>query len=197
MSSASITTTSLLAEASSVLESGGYQRMTPSRELQWPTETTRVFEDAYSVAALLVYETWGELRDTWTNAQGTLTELISANIRQGEPKAWDGYLVVLTPASSATEASLVDQIRYDVTRVRKLVATADDLLELNDVRRILLPLLPLEASLAERVPQSAIDLIPELLAAKGTPEQFGRALVEAFLQQEPLLEALGRVRTSK
>ena len=104
---------------------------------------------------------------------------------------------MLTPASAGPEAPIVDQIRYDVTRLRKLVATADDLLELRDVRRILLPLLPLEPGLAASASQSAIDLIPELLASKGTPERFGRALVEAFRQQEPLVEALDRVRVSK
>ena len=197
MPSSSITATSLLAEASTVLEQGGYKRIEPSVDLRWPVATTRLFEDPYSIVALLVYENWGELRDTWTDAQGSLTELISANVRRGEPKAWDGYLVVLTSASAGAETSIVDQIRYDVTRVRKLVATADDLLELSDVRRILLPLLPLRSGLTVSVLPSAIDLIPELLAAKGTPERFGRAVAEAFRQQEPLVEALHKVRTSQ
>jgi hypothetical protein len=197
MASSSLTATTLLAEASTLLGQNGYQRVEPSMDLRSPLPTRRLFEDLYSIVALLVYETWGELRDTWTNAQGSLTELISANVRRGEAKAWEGYLVVLTPASAATEVSQVDRIRYDVTRVRKLVATAEDLLELGDVRRILLPLLPLESGLSVGVSRSAIDLIPDLLAVKGTPEEFGRAVVEAFRQQEPLVEALHRARTSE
>jgi len=84
-----------------------------------------------------------------------------------------------------------------VTRVRKLVATGDDLVELGDVRRALLPLLPLDTTLGSSGSESAIDLIPELLAAKGTPERIGRALVDAFRQQDPLVEALDAARRSK
>jgi len=40
-------------------------------------------------------------------------------------------------------------------------------------------------------------MIPDLLAAKGTPEAIARVLVEAFLRQEPLVEALHRIRTTR
>lgn len=197
MPSSPLTATALLAEASTVLEQSGYQRIEPSMDLRWPVSTARLFEDPYSIVGLLIYETWGYLRDTWTEAQGCLVELISANVQRSEAKAWDGYLVVLTPASAATQLPQVDQIRYDVTRVRKLVATAEDLSELSDVRRILLPLLPLEPGLSAGASRSAIDIIPELLAEKGIPERFGRAVVEAFRQQDPLVESLHRERSSE
>lgn len=77
MASSSLTATTLLAEASTVLEKNGYNRVEPSMDLRWPVTTARIFEDAYGIAGVLIYETWRELRDTWTSAQGTLTELIS------------------------------------------------------------------------------------------------------------------------
>ncbi len=188
-----ITTTSLLAEATSVLESAGFDRDTSS-EFIWPVSTSRVFEDSYSVVSLLVFETWDELRDKWTEAQAQLVEIISGNIGRNEPKAWDGYLVLMTSESAGSELPIANQIRYDISRVRKLIATAEDIRDLVDVRRVLLPLLPLEPSLAVRATDSVMDQIPNLLANRGIPSAVGTALVDAYQNQEPLLEKMHQAR---
>lgn len=62
---------------------------------------------------------------------------------QWRGQAWDGYLVLLTPSlqpsSTWTEGT---EIRYNTSRVRKLVGTCDDLKSLRDVQNILQPVLP-------------------------------------------------------
>ena len=192
MPSETTTPTSLVAEATTVLERGGFQRIEPSFDARWPSMPARIFEDPYCIVALLVFDTWAELRDTWADAQGALAELISASIQQREPKAWDGYLALLTPAEAGVQHAEVDRIRYDVTRVRKLVGTGEDLATLDDVNRILLPVLPFAPVLPESAPRAAIDLIPGILEAKGTPLPIAQALVDAFSRHEPLVEALHR-----
>jgi len=197
MTESSITTTTILAQTTELLERGGYRRFEPNLDSRWPISAVRLFEDPYSIVAVLAYENWRELAATWADAQATLAELISLNIRKGEPKAWDGYLVLFTPTSPGADRSEVDRIRYDVSRVRKLVGSSDDLLELDDVRRILLPLLPLETGLPRVEAVPAIEMIPSILAAKGTPESVGRALVAAFQRQDSLMETLHRLRGTR
>lgn len=139
-----LTTSQLLAAASELLDSGGYSPV-PSG-IGWPS-SSRLFEDAYGIAAIVVFDTWAELVDGWSDDQGRLVEAISAHLRRPEPKSWEGYLVLLTPAvlQSAARTELAS-IRYDTMRVRKLVATRDELGTLDDVEQALLPLLPLKVS---------------------------------------------------
>ena len=102
----------------------------------WPTKNVRLFEDAYSIVALLVFDTWTELSGTWIEAQTALIELMSKHVLSWEAKAWDGYLVLLTLALVAPNETLEPtQIRYDTHRVRKILATGDELKRLPDVER--------------------------------------------------------------
>jgi hypothetical protein len=186
-----LTKTALLAEASAVLERAGYAEV--KRELGEPLEriSARLYEDEYAIAALAVYETWSELRDRWEDAQGALVKLISSSLDEGEPKAWEGYLVLLTPSITPLDDGIIaDDIRRNVRHVRKLVGTGTELAAI-DVSAILRPLLKLEPEtvLAEER-QSMLALLPSRLSHYGIDEQVTKTLVDAFDHQQPLVERL-------
>jgi hypothetical protein len=187
------TTTDLIAAASQVLLEGGYRQIT-GQFPEWGTPSSRLFEDEYSVVGIAVFETCKELLQTWPDVQAVLVEVISRHVGSQESKSWDGYLVLLTPALAPSESAALEAVRYDTTRLRKLVATGDELKLSIDVERILRPLLPLHPERAVLGQQSALDLLPRLLAAQQIPEEVTRVLVEAFQQQSPLLERLHQQR---
>jgi hypothetical protein len=186
-----LTSSNLLAAASDILASGGYQLVDPPRVERWPITSARLLEDSYGVVAVVVYETWADLATGWPTAQGALVELMSAYLTSAEPKAWEGYLVLLTP-SVLPHASRLEamNIRHDVTRVRKLLATGDELSTLADLERVLLPLLPLniESTLEEQ--ESVLDVLPTLLARRGLAEDAMALLIDSFRRNEPLIERL-------
>ena len=82
-----------MAEASSVLETEGYQAISPPDS--W-SASTRLFEDPFGIIAIHVYETWERLITDWPRAQGSLVDLISKHVQRAEPKSWEGYLVLFT-----------------------------------------------------------------------------------------------------
>jgi hypothetical protein len=191
--SSGFTTTDLIAAASQVLTDGGYQRI-PDSFCEWDTPTSRLFEDEYNVVGVVVFDTCGELLRTWVDLQGSLVDVISRHIGQTESKSWDGYLVLLTPGVAFSEEAAIEAVRYNTTRLRKLVATGDDLRNPTDVERVLRPLLPLGQGRASVRQESALDLLPKLLADQGIPEETTRVLVDAFREQSPLLERLHEQR---
>jgi len=189
----SLTTSQLLAAASELLESGGYNVVPPADG--W-TSNSRLFEDPYGIVAVVAYENWTDLAETWPDAQGHLVELISAHLTRPEPKSWEGYLVLLTPgvAPSAARSQLAE-IRYDTNRVRKLVATGDDLRTLDDVEQALLPLLPLEVESQLEPGPALLERLPGLLAARGIDAEAARTVVDAFIANESVLERLHEFRS--
>ncbi len=193
-----LSTTQLLAAASDFLGAGGYRRIEEDRRGKWPAESVRLFEDAYGIVAIVVYETWRELLSGWPNAQEALVELMSRHMSASDAKAWDGYLVLMTSAvmSSETRGRSTD-IRYDTSRVRKLLAAGDELKSVADVGRVVLPLLPLELEMDLLKQEAPLDVLPDLLSKKGIPEASVRALVEAFSQQQSLIDRLHSFRTSE
>jgi hypothetical protein len=192
-SSFGYTTTDLIAAASQVLLEGGYRQIN-GQFPEWGTPTSRLFEDEYSVVGIAIFETCKELLQTWPDAQALLVDVISRHVGSQESKSWDGYLVLLTPGLAPSESAALEAVRYDTTRLRKLVATGDDLKLPTDVERVLRPLLPLRPERASLVQQSALDLLPRLLAAQQIPEEVTRVVVDAFRQQSPLLEELHQQR---
>jgi hypothetical protein len=192
-SSLGFTTTDLIAAASQVLLEGGY-RQSNGRFPEWGTPTSRLFEDEYSVVGVAIFETCRELLQTWPDVQAVLIDVMSRHVGSQESKSWDGYLVLLTPGLAPSESEAIEAVRYNTTRLRKLVATGDDLKLSTDVERVLRPLLPLRPERAELGQESALDLLPKLLAAQQIPEEVTRALVDAFRQQSPLLEQLHQQR---
>ncbi len=197
MADTPLTATDIVAAASVCLESGGYSPVPASRLEQWQLPSGRVYEDPYSVVALLVYESWGELASNWTDAQAALVELMSAHMTSADPKSWEGYLVLLTPGVAPGEASpSVGDIRYDVSRVRKLIATGNELTQISDVERTLLPLLPMQPPASANGDASVLSLLPSLLEGRGIDEGAVRAVIDAFVAQEPLVESLHNYRTA-
>ena len=185
---ASLTPTAILSGATSTLEGGGYSVIEGERD--WQTSTSRLFEDPYNIVGVVVYPTWAELMRGWSRAQGSLVSTISSHLTGSEAKAWDGYLVLLTPSSAPKDGLEIESIRSDMQRLRKLVATGDDLVTPQDFGRVLSALLPLN-DLAPAAPQpTVLDLLPRLLATHGIDEATTETIVKAFQDHAPLLERL-------
>jgi hypothetical protein len=190
---APLTPTDLIAACSSVLEAGGYRSIRGAYP-DWNTTSTRLFEDEYNVVGVGVFTTCAELLRSWADLQGSLVEVISRQIGQLENKAWDGYLVLLTTGIAPTEESDIEAIRCDTTRLRKLVATGQDLVSAGDVERLLRPLLPLPMESGSVNQGTALDRLPELLAEQGINSETTKLLVQSFVDQEPIMDALHRKR---
>ncbi len=192
----SLTATDILAAAGEILVSHGYSRSSDTISLETPLRNTRLFEDAYGIVAVVVYETWEDLSTRWPDAQGFLVDLISKHVSSADAKAWEGYLVLLTPAViGMTSRSEADRIRYDTTRVRKLLATGEELKTVGDVERVLLPLLPLdEVEVGHQ--ESTLEMVPELLTKKGISRRAVEVIISAYLSQLPMLDKLHTYRAS-
>jgi len=186
-----LTVTELLANATKILETHGYKRANLDITENWQTSNVRLFEDDYSIVAVVVHDTWGDLSSKWADAQASLVELVSKYTTSYDPKSWEGYLVLLTPSPVTSQGRLeLTRIRYDVSRVRKLAATGDDIKTLDDVRLVLLPLLPLRVETIKEVGESVLDILPKLLSTRGLPTEAVEVAISAFLQQKPIVENL-------
>jgi hypothetical protein len=71
-----------------------------------------------------------------------------------------------------------------------MVATGEDLRVATDVERVLRALLPLGFERTTMGDQSALDLLPKLLADQGIAEDTTRVLIDAYREQAPLMERL-------
>ena len=186
-----LTPTDLIAAASSVLEAGGYQTIREGFP-EWNTTSTRLFEDKYNVVGIAVFTTTTELLSSWADLQGTLVDAISRHVGQAEGKAWDGYLVLLTTGIAPSSDVEIEDLRYDTTRLRKLVATGDDMNSAGDVERLLRSLLPLRSEHGSIGQGTTLDLLPGLLAEQGINKKTTDVLVKSFIEHEPLMDALHR-----
>ena len=188
----SLTDTQVLAQATSILTDGGYTLVTaPS---SW-TGTVRLFEDSYGIVALHLFDTWSQLVDSWPDAQGLLVDLISEHLTRPDPKASEGYLVLIT-AAPITQIELAEQagIQYNTNRVRKLVITGGDLERLDDIRLALLPLLPLEIDETAANQAGLLEQLPDLLADDDVTPEDVNVIVEAFIRNESIIERLHQYR---
>jgi len=184
-----LTPTEVVAAATEALAAGGYKQI-DGKFSEWHSPTSRLFEDAYNVVGIVVFDTCSELLRSWADLQASLVNVISDNIGHAEWKAWDGYLVLLTPGLAPSAEANIEAVRYDTTRLRKIVATGEDLRNPTDVERVLRPLLPLGLEQANLSQESALELLPKLLADQGVPTETSQLLVDAFRKQAPLLERL-------
>ena len=195
MSDSSLTSASILSGASGCLTSAaaGYQPVSSDLIGEWPTDAVRVFEDAFTVVAVCVFETWSALEQGWQEAQGALVALMSAHLSVHDAKSWDGYLVLLTPGSRSEERDAIERIRYDTARVRKLVASAPELATISDIEHALLPLLPLSTDINVTPTRSPLDVVGDALREE-FDAQVVDALLAAFAEQRPIVEAIHRAR---
>lgn len=196
--SRSLTTTEILAAASEQLTAGEYRRVDAT--VGWDLPSARLFEDKFGLVGLVVFETWTRLVEEWADAQGSLVEVISRHMTNRDPKAWDGYLVLLTPGVRG-RAGNDDwmSIRYNTKRIRKFVASGEDLKSISDVRAIIAPLLPFRATeVSTELYGSVLELVPGLLAAeRNIPVRLGECVVRAFEDQKNMLQRLHEIRTGQ
>lgn len=183
-----LTTIQLTAAATEVLSENGYKRVNVPPD--WPS-ASRLFEDEYGIVALHVFDTWQGLRDEWNVAQGVLVELISARLGRPEPKSWEGYLVLLTEGDAPeSERRAVVDLRYNTNRLRKLVATGQELETVEDVHTALLPLLPLDVEPPSTSGAGLLDRLPALLVDEGVDHAVTETAVASFLRNESIMERL-------
>ena len=186
-----LTATEIIAAITEGLSSNGYRRI-EVKGAYWRNPYARMFEDEYGIVASVVFETWEDLSSGWIDAQSALVELISEHITASEAKAWEGYLLLLTSGYAPSEKAL-SEIRYDMSRVRKIIADARHLGAAPDVLGVILPLLPLGREFDNEQQESLLDLIPGLLVEKEIPKVIGQTIVEAYKNQKPILIELHRV----
>jgi hypothetical protein len=189
----------IIAEAASVLSAASYRvDRDAEKMLDIPSERAFLAEDKYGVVVVVVYDTWGELVRGWRSAQARAVEVISDQFTRLDRKAWDGYLILLTPALAAQDDATVHEIRYDTTRIRKIVATGEDIRSLKDIERTLLPLLPLTQGAVELDEDaSPLDALPERLAEHGVARELVQTALDAFKEHRPIVQELQRHLTSE
>ena len=181
------TATTLVAAVSEILEGAGLKAVSPSATGTWKATEARLYEDAYSVVCVAVYETWLDLWSLWADDQATLVSLISRHFSRTDAKAWDGYLVLLTPSivPAAARHNAIE-IQRNTVHVRKLFGSGDELQTVDAVRRTLLPLLPIEGEQALQ-PRNVLDSLPSVLARHGVDEDASRVAIAAFREQRSII----------
>lgn len=183
--------TQMLAAASQVLASSGYAGAPMRSDDSAQAYASRVFEDRYGIVAVCVFDSWGSLVKDWPVAQGQLVGLMSETLRRPEPKAWEGYLVLMTPGLMPLgDRTLINSMRADTNRVRKLVAAGDELGTLEDIRTFLLPLVPLETDESLSGEGNLLESLPELLQEQGVMPQVTETVLQAFAANESILQRL-------
>jgi hypothetical protein len=195
MAESSLTTASVLSAASEILTrtSAGYQPVAKELTADWPVETARLFEDPLTIVAVCVFETWTALESGWQEVQSALVELMSKHLVATDAKAWDGYLVLLTAGRRSDGRDVIERIRYDTGRVRKLVSSAPELTTVGDVEHALLPLLPLTADVDLTPTRAPLDVVGDALRQEFDAPVVD-AMLAAFADQRPMVEAIHNAR---
>ena len=192
-----LTRTAIGAEADRLLVNAGFQPVMLPLAGMWKATGARVYEDAYSIVCVAVYDTWEQLSSGWIDDQANLVDLISSYFTRYDAKAWDGYLVLFTPSVvPQPERRSAIAIQRDTIRVRKLFADGSELWSTNAIQRTLLPVLPLDEheALEER---DVLGALPQLLVKYGIKEEATRIAIEAFRAQRPIIEEIHAAMTKR
>ena len=189
------TVTTLVAAVSEILEGAGLKAVSLTETGTWKATETRLYEDVYSIVCVAVYETWIDLWSLWADDQASLVTLISRHFSRTDAKAWDGYLVPLTPSIVPADArhNAID-IQRNTVHVRKLFGSGDELQTVEAVRRTLLPLLPIEGEQALQ-PRNVLDSLPSVLARHGVDEDASRVAIAAFQEQRSIVAEIHAATT--
>lgn len=179
-------------EATRLLREGGFQQA-DSIEIQ-PNVELRVFEDARSIVGVVFFRSWHQLSSHWLTAQAALVDRISSRFRRGEAKSWDGYLVLLT-SDRAPTAEAVTEVRRDTSRLRKLIGSGADLVSLESIADVLLPVLPLQLDGSETVESSLLDRIPAMLEAYDVDPVLAAAAIASFEANRTPMEGISDWRS--
>ncbi len=110
---------------------------------------------------------------------------MTKQLKRDDPKTWDGYLVLMTPNPIPLDGlATADLIRSNISRLRKLLGTGDDIKTLSDVRKTLLPLLPIDVTdLAKEV--GGLDALPRFLERYEIPKEATAVIVAALGSRSP------------
>jgi hypothetical protein len=186
----------LLLVAQKLLEDNGYIEVPVGDDVA--RSNARMFESPNSIVMIAAFDSWADLRESWADYQGAAVEAITKRLRREDPKAWDGYLVLLTPSLiPLDQQGAANEIRSDTSRLRKLLGTGDEIESPSAVKRTLLPLLPINVAPGESARRSGLDALPRILKKHGINPDETEAIVEAFKAREPLLERLHGLVNSK
>lgn len=185
---AALDTSTMLALASEILSASGYRVARDLTEMTRLGEGSLVAEDAFSVVSLVAFETWQQLETEWLEAQADLVDLLSRRLARAAPKAWDGYLVLLS-VSDPLDPHAAMRIERDTTRVRKIIATGSTLQTAGDVEQVLDLLLPLKLPDTLLAVEDVLDTLPDHMRGLIDPADL-RTVIEAFRTMEPPLERL-------
>jgi hypothetical protein len=99
--------------------------------------------------------------------------------------------VLLTPGGLVEGAEAeANAIRYNMSRVRKVVGVGSELETLPDLERVLRPLLPIKPTVLAIDGESALALLPDMLASESLPADAIRAATEAFRNSRPIVQAI-------
>ena len=189
--------TTITGAAAELLESAGFKAVPPSIGDNWSANSARVYEDRYSIVCVAVYETWAHLSSRWNEDQENLVELISRHFLRSDAKAWDGYLALFTPSYVPVGERLIAiEIQRDTRRVRKLFADGNELRLVDSIRRVLLPLLPLEEQDALQ-PSNLLDSLPPILAKHGVDEEAAQLAISAFREQRSIAAEIHSLLTKR
>ena len=185
-----LTFAAIEAEATDVLEQAGFQTVRSVHRGGWEATSARVYEDAYSIVCVAIYDTWRQLSEGWTGDQAVLVDLISKYFARNEPKAWDGYLALFTPSAVPDqERHIAIDIQRNTVHVRKLFADGSELKSTGAVRRTLLPVLPLDEHEALEG-GNVLESLPHLLAQYGVSETATQVAIDAFREQRSIAETI-------
>lgn len=150
-----------------------------------------VYEDKYGIVAVAVFDSWRSLRMRWPESQSLAVELISQSFSRRDPKAWDGYLLLFTPDVVPDEQlPMLTEIRRDMTRLRKLIASGNELEDIASVERAMLPVLPLKSGMGFGSTTTILSRLPELMEAYGVDPSEIVTMRDAFLDGRSPIEAL-------
>ncbi len=176
-----------IGEATRLLQGGGFEQAEPVDF--HPNGELRVFEDARSVVGVVFFRSWSQLDSDWPAAQAALVDRISSRFNRSDAKSWDGYLVLLTSDTAPTAEAVAD-VRRDTSRLRKLVGTGSDLVSIEAVAEVLLPVLPLELDGTESMQSSLLERIPRMVEAYDIDRDLATAAIASFEANRSPMEGI-------
>ena len=148
-----------------------------------------VFEDERSIVGVVTFATWAELESSWQQVQAEMVARISKHMLRTDPKSWDGYLVLITLDSTAP-ARAVAQVRCNTHRLRKLVATGQELTAISAIEGILLPVLPFTMAPTGAARATLIERLPEMLESKGVDHSLTAAAIASSRENRSPMEGI-------
>jgi hypothetical protein len=188
---ANLTSTDLISITTEHLHNSGYEEIEREKFENPPISDSKLFEDKFGVVAVTVFETWQSLKQEWKESQSWLVDILSRYTTRRDNKSWEGYLILMTPSSPPEdEKSIVQNIRYNISRVRKLVATGDELENTEDIQKVLRPLIPISSDVDLAESKSSIELLPEILAKNNIPKNISEELISAYNEQDSLMDCI-------